>query len=91
MRGPINAMGENNKLKTRLFKDVIAFFSFSKKKEGEYICIAGRPGTQKLGKKYKNRRGRLIIMKLIKRAGPQVILGPSGRNTRIQAPFFIYT
>lgn len=41
----------------------------------------------KAGKKYKNRRGRLIIMKLIKRAGPPVILGPSGRNTRI--PSFI--
>lgn len=40
----------------------------------------------KAGKTYTNRRGRLVIMKLIKIAGPQVILGPSGRNPRIASP-----
>lgn len=40
----------------------------------------------KAGKIYTKIRGSLVIMKLIKIAGPQVILGPSGRNPRIPSP-----
>lgn len=43
MRKPINAMGENNKLKNRWFKDVIASSASVRGKKGNtYVLQAGQ-------------------------------------------------
>lgn len=77
-------MRENNKLKNRWFKDVIASSASVRGKKGNtYVLQAGQ---EHKSWKNTNRRGRVVIMKLIKIAGPQVILGPSGRNPRIPSP-----
>lgn len=81
MRKPINAMGENNKLKNRWFEDVIASSASARGKKGNtYVMHAGQ---EHKSWKYMNRKARLIIMKLINIAGLQVILGLHGRDPRI--------
>lgn len=76
-------MEEKSKLKSRWFIDSIASSASARgKKEGEYVYYR-RARKTKAGKTYTGRRGRLVIMKLIKIAGPQVIFGPSVRKPRI--------
>lgn len=78
MRKPINAMGENNKLKNRWFKDVIASSASARGKKGNtYVMHAGQ---EHKSWKNMNRKARLVIAKLINIAGLQVILGLRGRD-----------